>query len=278
VGDIGLRWFAEGDHVNSIGGLAKVAGKTWPPPPPVSARSLLPIIAVPWEAGVLQLDGPVYGPKPGEIAYGLNWENTGNGSPVAAKSWLWSVANAGNPLAHGSVPVPGVSPLSGVFEEGGSYTWTVTGVNTFGSGHPVTYTFDAANPSPPPPSSSAPTLTATIASNNTVTVSGLHFNDDKTVYIQATVEGISTTPNTAPNNAQDVRSQTLQVTANGSGSFKPVVITPQGFGSIPFENGETAYVWAGETIAIIAANANVGDYSPGPGVSNIVKLTAKTTV
>jgi hypothetical protein len=111
-----------------------------------------------------------------------------------------------------------------------------------------------------------------------VTVSGEHFNDDKTVYIQATVEGISTTPNTNPNNAQDVRNQVLQVKADGSGSFKGVVITPQGFGSILFENGETAYVWAGETIAIVAANANVGNYSPGPGVSGIVRLPAKTTV
>jgi hypothetical protein len=57
-----------------------------------------------------------------------------------------------------------------------------------------------------------------------------------------------------------------------------VVITPQSFGSILFENGETAYVWAGETISIVAANANVGNYSPGPGVSNIAKVTAPKTV
>jgi hypothetical protein len=279
VGDIGLRYFAEGYDVDSIGGIAQAAGKTWPPPPPVYARSLLSIIAVPPEASVFQLEGPVYGAKAGEIAYGLNWENNGFTTPVAATSWKWSVADGvGNRLKDGSVPAPGVSPVSGVFEEGGSYTWTVTGVNAYGAGHPATYSFQAAHPSGPPPPASAPTLTATIASDNTVTVSGDHFNDDKTVYIQATVEGISTTPNTTPNNVPDARNQVSQVTADGSGSFKGVVITPQGFGSILFENGKTVYVWAGETIAIVAANANVGNYSPGPGVSSIVKLTAKTTV
>ncbi len=280
MSNIGLRYFCEGDHVDSIGTLAQVAGKTWPPPPPVSARSLLSIIAVPDEASVLQLEGPVYGSKVGEIAYGLNWENNGNDTPVAATSWQWSVADGvGNLLAKGSVPAPGVAPVSGVFEEGGDYTWTVTGVNAYGAGHPATYSFEAAHPSSPsPPASSAPTVTATIASDDTVTVVGEHFNDSKTVYIQATVEGISTTPNTTPNNTQDVRNQFVQVTADGSGSFKGVVIKPQGFGSILFENGETAYVWAGEIIAIIAANANVGSYSPGPGVSKPVNCTAPATV
>ena len=278
MSDIGLRYFAEGDHVDSIGGIAQVAGKAWPPPPPVSARSLLPIIAVPPGASNFQLEGPVYGAKAGEIAYGLNWENNGFTTPVAATSWKWSVADGdGNPLKDGSVPVPGVSPLSGVFEEGGSYTWTVTGVNAYGSGHPVTYSFDAANPSPPPPSS-APTLTATIAADDTVTVSGKSFNDNKTVYIQATVEGSATTPPTEPNLAQDARTQVVQATANGSGSFKGVVISPQGFGSVTFESGQTAQILAGESIAIVAANANVGNYSPGPGVSKVVKVTAPLTI
>lgn len=109
-------------------------------------------------------------------------------------------------------------------------------------------------------------------------MSGDHFNENKLVYIQATVQGISTTPALPPNNTPDDRSQHVQVTADATGSFKGVTISPKGFQQMLFENNQTAYVWSGETIAVVAANANVGNYSPGPGVSNVAKVTAPAKV
>lgn len=236
------------------------------------------MLAVPGGAKEPELDGPVYGPAQGAIAYGLNWSDNWKDTPRAATSWQWEVTDGEKSLAHGNVATPGVAPLQGVFEEGGDYTWLLTASNAYGAGPTVSTPLHAGNPSGPPPKATTPTLTATISSDDTVTISGSHFNASKIVYLQATIEGTSQTPGVPPNNTQDVRNQHLQVTADGTGSFKGFVISPKGFQAVLFENNETKTVWAGETIAVVAANDNVGNFSPGPGVSNIVKEIAPTTI
>jgi hypothetical protein len=53
---------------------------------------------------------------------------------------------------------------------------------------------------------------------------------------------------------------------------------PQDFGEVQFESRQQARVLQGETISVVAANNGVGNYNPGPGVSNIIKMPAPATV
>jgi hypothetical protein len=124
-----------------------------------------------------------------------------------------------------------------------------------------------------------PTITASIGSDDRVTVNGQGFNKNQTVNLQATVAGGPSTPPVLPNNTQDVRNQFPQRTADLNGSFT-LVILPQNFSpsSVQFQDGTTSRVRAGETIAVIAKNTNVNDFTPGPGVSNVVTVTAPATV
>jgi hypothetical protein len=111
-------------------------------------------------------------------------------------------------------------------------------------------------------------------------VNGQSFNKNQTVNLQATVRGGPNTPPTLPNNASDNRNQWPQTTADSNGTFTALIILPQDFipSSVQFQDGETSHVRAGETIAVIAKNANVSNFTPGPGVSNIVTVTAPATV
>jgi hypothetical protein len=71
----------------------------------------------------------------------------------------------------------------------------------------------------------------------------------------------------AATNAQDIRNQFVAATATGSGTFT-AFINPDGFGIALFQDGEQAYVLAGEFIATMVVNNG----------SNIVTLTAPETV
>jgi len=274
VSSVGLLWFAKWNGVNSIGGLAQKAGKKWPPPPPISAWSLLTVLGLPLAPEQLALQGPA----PGTLDYGLTWEDSGHGSPLQATSWQWKVLDASGALiAGGTVKTLGVPPVEKRFKYGGDYTWYVAGSNNYGTGPSASFSFEATPPPGGGGAGSPPTITANIASDDKVTVSGKYFNKSQPVHIQATVQGSITTPNLAPNNTQDSRNQYTQTTSDPNGSFS-VIILPQGFKQAQFVGGKVAYVLAGETIAVVAANDNVGSYSPGPGVSNNVTTTAPATV
>jgi len=107
-------------------------------------------------------------------------------------------------------------------------------------------------------------------------VVGKNFNKSQAVNLQATVKAGPSTPNLAPNNVPDLRNQFASATADANGFFT-VTIQPQGFKQAQFMSG-VADVLAGETIAVIAKNNNVGSFSPGPGVSNVVNVVAQSTV
>jgi hypothetical protein len=68
-----------------------------------------------------------------------------------------------------------------------------------------------------------------------------------------------------------------QTTADGSGNFSGFIVEPSGFSPVVFD-GSVVSVIQFERIAVVAKNQNVGSFAPGPGVSNIVTLTAPSTV
>ena len=271
---------------NTVIGMAEKVGLT-PPPPPISVSNLINL------AGrIIKPFAPV-GLQPQNGAQGISndpylfWQDPGEGTPAAAFNFYFIVAQ--NNVEVGSPPLTGWGKTSVPLTPPGAkwafplppgeVTLTVLGSNRAGDGPASTSTFTVGSPPPPPPPSQ-PTITASIGSDDTVTVSGKGFNKSQTVNFQVTVRSGLGTPNLAPNNVPDARTyQFAQTSADGSGSFPNFSLPLKNFFQpVQFEDGETARVLAGEMIWIIAKNSNVESYSPGPGVSNIVTLKAPSKV
>jgi hypothetical protein len=270
MGDISLIWFAKHYGVSSLGGLAQKAKKHWPPPPPVSVRDFLRVIGLPLSPDA-STTVEFIGMQGGEDLYSFSWKDPGAGTPIQATSWQWKLIDVNlNVVGSGTVQRPSLS--SQLLKENRAYSFQVTPVNEFGTGPSDLAEFVSVGPV-----TASPRITATIDNNDQVTVAGNNFNKGQAVDIQATVTGGPSTPNTAPNNVQDSRSQRPVTPADTNGSFT-VTIKPQGFGQVQFESGDVAFVLAGETVAVIAKNNNVESFSPGPGVSNIVTMPAPVTV
>jgi hypothetical protein len=263
VSNISLIAFAKYYNVNSIMGLAQKARKT---SPPISVRSLLHILGLPLQPTNLSL---VFAGLDGTFS----WQDPAASSPIQATNWQWQLNEQVSNVVVAKRTVQTPSVTYGFPTSVRSYQYQVVPANGYGLGPSSSWQyFTAGQPGP-----SGPTITAIIASDDKVTVSGKHFNKSQTVNIQATVTGSASTPNLA-NNVPDLRNQYSQVTADANGSFTNAVISPQPFQQVMFANGDQAYVLAGEHIAVIAKNNNVGSYSPGPGVSNVVTMPAPTTV
>jgi hypothetical protein len=270
-----LVGFANYYDVNSLSGLAQKAKKHWPPPPPISIRSVLSVLGLPQQ--VQFYDNSTDGVKQQGLNFWLSWIDPGAGTPVAATSWDWNIAEVDphpGSLTSGATPVASAGPVT--FSKNATYNWNVAPKNAYGSG-PSTYLQIEALIAGPTSGTTSPTITASIASNDQVTIVGQNFNKSQAVNIQATVIGGPNTPPLAATMASDDRSQYPQATADAGGSFKAVV-QPQGFPPTLFETGQQAYVLQGETIAVVAKNSNVGSFSPGPGVSNVASFTASATV
>jgi hypothetical protein len=154
----------------------------------------------------------------------------------------------------------------------GEVALTVWGQNKAGEGPASTATFTVSSPPPPPPPVS-PTIEGNIDSNDVVTLSGKDFLGHGAVNFQITVTGA-----VLLSGAGDDRSQFASTTADGSGSFSNVIVSPEGFGQATFQDGSVAFVIRGEGIAVVAKNQNVNEFTPGPGVSNIIRVTAPSTV
>jgi hypothetical protein len=283
--DISLIQYARLLGSNTVIGMAEKVGLA-PPPPPISVRNLIDL------AGQIILPLAPVDLQPQNGAQGVSnkpdlfFSDPGLGTPAAV--WQFNFIVSHNNVEVGSPPLTGPgktnNPLTppgitwGFPLPLGQITLTVWGTNRAGDGAASTSTFTVGGPPPPPPPQ--PTITASIGSDDKVTVNGHGFNKSQTVNLQATVEGGISTPNTSPNNARDNRNQWPQTTADANGSFSGLVILPQNFmpATATFQDGTTSHVRAGETIAIVAKNANVSNFTPGPGVSNVVALTAPATV
>jgi hypothetical protein len=270
---------------NTVIGMAEKVGLT-PPPPPISVRNLIDLagrIIKPFAPVDLQPQNGAQGISNNPYLF---WQDPGEGTPAAAVNFYFIVAQ--NNVEVGSPPLTGWAktnaPLTPPGEKWGfplppgEVALTVLGSNRAGDGPSSSSTFAVGGPPPPPPPQ--PTITASIGSDDKVTVNGQGFNKNQTVNLQATVRGGISTPNTVPNNTQDDRSQWPQTTADLNGSFANLVVLPQNFtpSSVQFQDGTTSNVREGETIAVIAKNANVNNFTPGPGVSNVVTMTAPATV
>ena len=119
MGQVGLLWFAKWNSVTSLGGLAQAAKKHWPPPPPVSVRSLLTVLGLPKQVYALFPAGP------GPLDYGFTWRDGGRGSPIQATSWQWrlmkmtgdqSFSEIDSGTLQSPIPEPtylGIPPLTG---------------------------------------------------------------------------------------------------------------------------------------------------------------------
>lgn len=275
MADASLRGFASYYGVNGAGGLARKARRKWPPPPPISMRSVyvqlgLPLQPVNLFQGVLDPTQPQ-----------LTWGDAAAGTPLQATGWSWRITDLrGNAVPNGSgivhAPVADLGAnLVAALQKGAEYDWFVTPSNDYGTGPRAgSYLFGTA-----PAPSGRPAITATIdPKTDVVTVSGTGFTPDQKVNIQATVQGGPTTP-TLPNGDRDDRTwYPAPPTADASGAIKNVAIAPQGFGIAVFATGVSAHVLAGETVSVVAKNSDVGSYVPGPGVSNNVTVTAQATV
>ena len=286
MNDISLIQYARLLGSNTVIGMAQKVGLT-PPPPPISVHNLIDLagrIILPFAPVDLQPQNGAQGiPNNPDLFF----RDPGGGTPGATGQFEYLVTQ--NNVVVGSPPLTGPSvtpsPLSPpgvkwpVPLPSGKVTLQVWGRNRAGDGPASTSTFTVAS-SPPPPPPPQPTITASIGSDNRVTANGRGFNKSQIVNLQATVRGGPTTPPTLPNNTADNRNQWPQTTADANGSFTALIILPQNFNpnSVQFQDGITCHVRVGEIIAVIAKNATVSNFTPGPGVSNVVTMTAPATV
>ncbi len=282
--DISLIQYARLLGSNTVIGMAQKVGLT-PPPPPISVRNLIDLagrIILPFAPVDLQPQNGAQGISNNPFLF---FRDPGAGTPAAAGQFAFIVTQNGvivdpsHQLTGGAVTSSALTPpgVKWAFPlPAGLVTLAVAGQNRAGEGPGSTSTFTVVSPPPPP----QPTITASIGSDDKVTVNGQAFNKSQTVNLQATVRGGPTTPPTLPNDAADNRNQFPQTTADGNGSFTALIILPQNFipSSVQFQDGIKCHVRAGETIAVIAKNDNVNDFTPGPGVSNAVTMTAPATV
>jgi hypothetical protein len=281
--EISLLKYARLLGSNTVIGMAEKVGLT-PPPPPISVRNIIALagrtIFSPFAPVDLQPQNGAQGILNSPFLF---FRDPGAGTPAAAGQFEYIVTQ--NNVVVGSPPLTGAastpSPLTPpgvkwfVPLPPGEVTLQVWGQNKAGDGPVSTSTFTVVSPPPPPPVQ--PTITASIGPDDRVTVNGQGFNKSQIVNLQVTVAGGPSTPPVLPNNTQDVRNQFPQTTADPKGSFTNLVVLPQNFGSVQFQDGKTSHVRAGETIAVIAKNANVSNFTPGPGVSNVVTMTAPAT-
>jgi hypothetical protein len=284
--DISLIQYARLLGANTVIGMAQKVGLT-PPPPPISVRNLINLagqIILPFAPVDLQPQNGAQGISNNPFLF---FRDSGPGTPAAAGQFAFIVTQNNvvvDPSHQLTGPAVTASPLTppGVKWAfplpAGLVTLTVWGQNRAGDGPASSSTFTVVSPAPPPPPPQ-PTITASIGSDDKVTVNGQGFNKSLIVNLQATVRGGISTPLLA-NGEVDVRNQWPQTTADTNGSFNALIILPQNFmpNSIQFHDGITCHVHAGETIAVIAKNANVSNFTPGPGVSNVVTMTAPATV
>ena len=308
MSNISLSAFARYIGASTARGMEALAAPLWPPPPPssISLRQLILLVAQPLQPANLTLhsnvDGQSLPPNSSQVDtnLGLSWQDPGASTKKRATSWQWQVSTVfdewasvepGTVIASGTVHTPGVGLVPNLDPIAG-YRWDVVPANDFATG-PASDSFQfttffstgvtgggggTQGGGSGGSAVSTPTITAMIASSDTVKVFGKNFNKNQPVFLQATVQSGLSTPNLAATNARDARTQNMQTTADLNGSFNNFVISPQNFQVATFADGEQAHVLAGETIAVIAANNNVGNFMPGSGVSNQVTLTATASV
>jgi hypothetical protein len=259
VPDVSLEAFARYYGVGSLGGLAQKAHKHWPPPPQISIREVLGIIGLP-----LPSDNPNVVTKPTGTTRALcsfSWQDEGAGTPLQATSWAWKIhtTNSSTAVAQGTVTEPSAGPVT---LEDDDYYLELAPSNQFGTGpSEEALQFDVV-PNVPP----KPTIAATVASSDVVTVTGHGFQANEVIHLQATVKAGLKTPLLA-NGVPDLRNQFVTATATPSGTFT-ALIQPNGFSLASFQDGEQAHVIAGESIATVVVNNG----------SNIVTVTAPSTV
>jgi hypothetical protein len=283
--DISLIQYARLLGANTVTGMAQKVGLA-PPPPPISVRNMIDLagrIILPFAPVDLQ---PPNNAQDVSNNPDLFFRDPAANTPAAA--WVFRFVITQNNVVVGSPTLTNwetiSNPVSPHLKYGftlpqGRVTLNVYGTNKAGDGPIATSTFTVAS-APPPPPPPQPTITASIGSDDKVTVNGQGFNKSQIVNLQATVAGGPSTPPIQPNNTQDVRNQFPLTTAHADGSFTALIILPQNFmpDTVQFQDGATAHVRAGETISVIAKNANVSNFTPGPGVSNVVTMTAPATV
>lgn len=256
--DVSLEAFARYYGVGSLGGLAQKAHKHWPPPPQISIREVVGIIGLP----LAPTNGEVAESADGtRMQCSFSWQDEGAGTVLQATSWAWKIHTPQASTAQGTVIKPSAGPIA---LGNGTYSLDVAQSNQFGTGpDQELFQFNIFVGDGP----SKPTIEATVASTDVVTVTGHGFQANEVVHLQATVKGGPTTPPLAATNAQDTRTQYPHATATGSGTFT-ALIEPEGFGLAQFQGGAQAYVIAGESIATMVVNNG----------SNIVTVTAPSTV
>jgi hypothetical protein len=283
--DVSLIQYARLLGSNTVIGMAEKVGLT-PPPPPISVRNIVALAGQTAFKPVAPVNlQPQNGAQGISNSPFLFFSDPGAGTPAAAGEFGFIVTQnnvvVGSPPLTGPAVTPSPLSLPGVKWPfplpPGQVTLSVWGQNRAGDGPASTSTFTVAS-APPPPPPQQPTITASIGSDDRVTVNGQGFNKSQIVNLQVTVAGGPSTPPVLPNITQDVRNQFPQTNADPNGSFANLAVLPQNFGSVQFQDGTTSHVRAGETIAVIAKNANVSNFTPGPGVSNVVTITAPATV
>jgi hypothetical protein len=280
MADISLIQYARLLGSNTVIGMAEKVGLT-PPPPPISVRNLVDLagrIILPLAPVDLQ---PQNGAHDVSNTPSLFFRDPGAGTPAAAGQFEFLVTQnnvivdpshklTGPAVTSSPLTPPGVKWLFPL--PSGEVTLTVWGQNKAGEGPASTSTFTVSSPLPPPPPVS-PTIEGNIDSNDVVTLSGKNFMGHGVVNFQITVTGA-----VLGDGGPDFRSQFASTTADGTGSFSKVTVSPKGFGQATFQDGSVAFVIRGEGIAVVAKNQNVNEFTPGPGVSNIIRVTAPSTV
>jgi hypothetical protein len=206
---ISLRRFAGLVGSNTVSGMARGAGMTWPPPPAIFLRSLIATVGAPlqpdslslsWDldvAGKPILHTPEAQAVPVNKDINFTWHDAGQAGVRRALSWQVpiKVAATGQDFVHSPFSVQNVPSFGIRFDTVSRYSWSVVPLNDFGQGSPspvfTLQTTQVTGPPPPPPP--PPPAKGTLTLRLTMGIPALKFSITKAQW-QLTGPGAPATP------------------------------------------------------------------------------------
>jgi hypothetical protein len=210
VAHISLRGFSRVLGSGTVSVMARKAGLTWPPPPPVSVRNLANLAGLPlqptnlrlaWQVGtVIKSDNP---PDSEGVNWAsgltLSWRDAARDAdvddPRVAIRWHLALRDIFNGIDYSSDPIVSTAVITRILAHDAKHSWNVVPFNQFGEGpgSPVfTFTTQGLPQQPPPPSTTPlPPTPPTISVSHTgtdsstvFTVTGSGFSPKTTVTIR----------------------------------------------------------------------------------------------